>query len=35
MVLLWHQGKILHPKITKELFEVLEEAGYIFDLAPS
>ena len=27
MVLPWHQGKILHPKIIKELFVVLEEAG--------
>ncbi|MBW2569886.1 MAG: type II toxin-antitoxin system HicA family toxin [Deltaproteobacteria bacterium] len=23
MVLPWHQGKILHPKIIKELFDVL------------
>jgi len=27
MVLPWHQGKILHPKIIKELFDVLEESG--------
>ncbi|MBU8910752.1 MAG: type II toxin-antitoxin system HicA family toxin [Desulfobacterales bacterium] len=24
MVLPWHQGKILHPKIIKELFDLLE-----------
>ena len=26
MVLPFHSGKILHPKIIKELFEILEEA---------
>jgi len=27
MALPWHTGKILHPKIINELFEVLSEAG--------
>ncbi len=27
MVLPWHQGKILHPKIIKELLEAIREAG--------
>jgi predicted RNA binding protein YcfA (HicA-like mRNA interferase family) len=26
MVLPWHQGKILHPKIVKELVEIIREA---------
>jgi predicted RNA binding protein YcfA (HicA-like mRNA interferase family) len=27
MILPFHSGKILHPKIVKELYEVLEEAN--------
>jgi hypothetical protein len=28
MVLPWHQGKMLHPKIIKELLEMIAEAEH-------
>ncbi len=29
MVLPWHQGKMLHPKIIKELLEMIAEAEHV------